>query len=331
MIFPILAGFLSPRFAPITFLLFSLNLFVFASTFDDYDRAERKIEAITSDSQFMETQGNAFAVMILKEPAHFSKTLRSLAETALDGDRSSKKLLGTFGIRNVEFMNHAEEFEFGGDQVALAKWRKRFSELKEIEVEHPSYMWGVSRLKKSWVQFISYQFSHGGFSHLASNMLFLVLFGAFVETRLGSSFVILTYVGGGVLGALSYSVLSGISSSPLVGASAAVSALISLVGFAWLGRGGVRFFFWLLPLEGYFGFRQLPSWLIFLLLLLPDLSGYLSAPRDFGSIAYSAHLGGAVWGGVMAFFLYIGWFEKEKPLSGEEPPADSSENMRQAG
>ena len=309
MIFPILRGLLSPVLTPITFLLFSLNILVFVSTLEIYEEADKKLDAILGDHTFMDTQGAAFSRMIEREPAKFSSTLRQLAVKSLEGDRESRRALGNLAIRNVNFMSRAEGYDFGGDEVAMAAWRKSFLELKEVQAVHPTYLWGLSRLKNDWIQYVSYQFSHSGLFHLFWNMIFLLIFGGFVETRLGGSFVILSYLGGGLLGALSFSTLSGISSSPLVGASAAVSALIALVGVTWLGREKLRFFYWLLPAEGYFGFAMLPSWLVLLVTLLPDVSGYIGASSDFGSVAYSAHLGGAAFGALMALAFRAGWLE----------------------
>lgn len=332
MIFPVLRGFLPPHLIPVTFLFFSLNLLVFIFTLEANHEGDRKIESILSDRSFVETQGVAFAVMISREPeaSLFSSTLHSLATKALGGDFNSRRILGNLALRNVTFMRDAETYDFGGDEVALEKWRSSFKELKDIQANHPTYLWGLSRLKSDWIQYISYQFSHSGFVHLFWNMVFLLIFGGFVETRLGGSFVILSYLGGGLLGAFAFSKLSGISSSPLVGASAAVSALIALVGIAWLKRGRLRFFYWLLPAQGYYGFVLLPSWLVLLVMLVPDLSGYLAAARDVGSVAYSAHLGGAAWGTLMALALSCGLLrpEVDEKAKNEKQNENESPNDR---
>ncbi len=322
MIFPILRGFVSPHLAPLTVFLFAINLFVFLATYDEYERTDARMDELITDRAFLETQGSAFSVMISRDPAKFSRTLIELARKSYSGDVESRKILGSLAIRNVEFMTQATDYEFGGDEVAVADWRGKFKELKSLQFEHPSYLWGISRLKTQWVQFITYQFSHSGFLHLFWNMVFLLIFGMFIETKLGGSFVVVTYFGGGLLGAWIFSQLSGISSAPLVGASAAVSALIALVGFGWLSREKIRFFFWLLPAEGYFGFVALPSWLVLIVSLIPDVSGYLAASQDFGSVAYAAHLGGALWGFVIAMSLDRGWLvEENDPSSPAAPPS----------
>ncbi len=308
MIFPILRGLLTPKMAPLTYLFLFLNLLVFVVTADQVDDVNDKMDQILTDSRFMETQGSAFAYMIHHSGKLkiFSPMLVNLAENARKGDSQSKRALASLAIRNNDFMEKAENYKFGGDTVALGDWKKNFHHILELEESHPSYQWGLSRLRPGWMQYVTYQFSHGEFMHLFWNMVFLVIFGSFIEVELGSSIFALTLIGGGLLGGISYAFLSGISSSPLVGASAGVSALMALVGFHWMKKEKVRFFYWLLPLRGYFGFAKLSSGLVLLISMLPDLSGTLGASADFGAVAYTAHMGGALMGLLMSFMIRRG-------------------------
>ena len=61
-------------------------------------------------------------------------------------------------------------------------------------------------------------FLHGGFLHLAGNMLFLWIFGDNVEHRLGRVGYLLAYLATGVLATLSFSLFETGSMTPLVGA-----------------------------------------------------------------------------------------------------------------
>lgn len=311
MIFPVLSGLISPLKAPITYLLLALNFAVFMVTLEQYDQVETDLDVILTDRRFLETQGLAYATMIQNEGENFRFLLRVLSRKALGGDSDSRRILGSLALRRAEFMDRAATYSFGGDQIALKEWRGKFERLKELQARHPTYLWGLSRGRESFIQYVSYQFSHGGVYHLFWNMTFLLIFGAFIELNLGASFVVLTYVGSGLLGALAYRELNGISSVPLVGASASVTGLIALVALWWLKRGKLRFFFWLLPFNGYFGFARLPSWMVGLVLLLPDVSGFLESPPELGAVAHSAHLGGAVFGAVIAALLYFGLMRKE--------------------
>jgi membrane associated rhomboid family serine protease len=332
VIFPILKGLLSPRLAPLTYFLFILNCIVFLGTADEFEVADQKMEAILNDRSFLETQGLAFSVMVQREPEKFSVLSQKLSTKTLAGDLDSRKVMGSLAIRNLDFMQQAEKYDFAGDEVAVSDWRTKLREFTALQTEHPSYLWGLSSVKSGWMQYITYQFSHNGSTHLFWNMLFLLIFGSFVESALGSSFVILTYLGAGFLGAVVYSKLSGIVSTPMVGASASISGLMALVGFHWLKKEKLRFFYWLLPLEGYFGLVLLPSWLVLLVSLVPDISGYLGASKDFGAVAYAAHLGGAACGGIVALLLKMGWMiqEVESPRLEKNNSITDDENLPKA-
>jgi membrane associated rhomboid family serine protease len=162
------------------------------------------------------------------------------------------------------------------------------------------------------MNWFTYQFSHAGFAHLFWNMIFLMIFGCFVETQLGASFVAIGYIIGGVAGAWAYSTLSGISYSPLVGASGAVSGLIGLVTVAWWRRERLPFLYVLIPTREYMGMALLPSWLLGLVFLLPDFSHYFASSREIGSVAYSAHIGGALFGVLIAFGVLSGVLPKKE-------------------
>lgn len=279
-----------------TFLLLAINVIIFIFTYDDFMAAEAEMDAIVEDDAYLATQGAAFAFMIRNEPDLFSFTLRSLADQTVTGTREVRRTLGVLAMRNASFMTRAADYSFPGDQVALADWRRGFLRIEKLHGRHPSFRWGLSARHNEWSQWLTYQFSHGGVSHLFWNMLFLLVFGAFIEFELGWRWVLGGYLAGGVCGALGFSVLSGVTSSPLIGASGAISCLIGLVAFGWLKRQRLTFFYGILPAPGYFGFASLPSWLVILTFIVPDLSGYVAAHADIGSVAYGAHLGGVLAG-----------------------------------
>ncbi len=320
MIFPYLAGFLSPLKAPITYLLLALNLVVFFGTYHSYVASDKQLDDFLDDDAFIETQGSAFAIMIQKEPAKFSQTLRLLASGAVAQEKGSREVLGGFAMRNTEFMSRAQTFAFGGDAVAVAHWRERLKDFQALQDTNPSYRWGLSRVHNEWLNWFTYQFAHAGFSHLFWNMVFLLIFGCFVESQLGGSYVAIGYIASGVCGAWTYSLLSGISYSPLVGASGAVSGLIGMVTVAWWQKEPLPFLYVLIPTKGYMGIARLPSWLLGLVYLLPDFSHYLESSKEVGSVAYSAHIGGASFGALVAFGLLKGLLPKKERAPVLETP-----------
>ena len=78
-------------------------------------------------------------------------------------------------------------------------------------------------------QFVTYMFTHGGFSHILFNMLGLFFFGMQVERRIGSYEFLLFYLLTGVLaGILSFTIyyFTGSYSVILLGASGAIFAVL---------------------------------------------------------------------------------------------------------
>lgn len=73
---------------------------------------------------------------------------------------------------------------------------------------------------------LSYQFLHGGFMHLAGNMLYLWIFANNVEEAFGHTRFLAFYLASGVLAALAHALTDTASLSPLVGASGAISGVL---------------------------------------------------------------------------------------------------------
>lgn len=69
-------------------------------------------------------------------------------------------------------------------------------------------------------------FLHGGFLHLAGNMLFLVVFADNVEDRMGHGRFLVFYLLGGAVANLGHGALTGDRGLPLIGASGAISAVL---------------------------------------------------------------------------------------------------------
>ena len=131
----------------------------------------------------------------------------------------------------------------------------------------------------------SYALLHGGLGHLLLNGVMLAVMGQVLERRLGAGRFLLVFAAGAAGGALAHVMIGGSPRIPLVGASAGVGGLYG-AGLV-LQRRGV----WLGPnarvlvaLAGLFVIINLIG------VVLPLL----------GSIAYAAHLGGFIAGGLVA-------------------------------
>ena len=143
-------------------------------------------------------------------------------------------------------------------------------------------------VQKPWT-LVTYMFVHGGFLHLAFNMLMLFFFGPPVENRLGGTAFIRFYLVcglGGPLLAFAMSLLMPVA--PFVGASAAVFGVALAFAMHW---PDARIFIFPLPFP-------VPVKFLVGLLVAMDL-----VPLVFGvddGVAHLAHLGG-----LLAGFLYL--------------------------
>ena len=133
-------------------------------------------------------------------------------------------------------------------------------------------------------------FVHGSWLHLLGNMLFLYVFGAMAEERMGHFAFALFYLGCGYLALLGYAAAHSDSAQTLVGASGAISAVLG--AFLYLfpkARVTSLFpFLFFLPL-------RFPAWVV--LPFWVSLQWMAAEPRDPGarggvSGAFAGVLGG---------------------------------------
>jgi membrane associated rhomboid family serine protease len=134
----------------------------------------------------------------------------------------------------------------------------------------------------------SSMFLHGGFLHVAGNMLYLWIFGKSVEDTLGHARFTVFYLLSGVVAALAQVTANPSSEVPVIGASGAVSGVLGayLILFprARILTLVIFGFFWRLlgiPAVVILGF-----WIV-----LQILNG-LGSSAEAGGVAWYAHIGG---------------------------------------
>lgn len=141
---------------------------------------------------------------------------------------------------------------------------------------------------------VSYAFLHADFMHLATNMLFLWVFGDNVEDALGHVRYLVFYCLCAVAGALAHGLVDPASASPLIGASGAVSGIIA----AYLVlHPRVRVWvlaFGRIPLP-------LPAWIPLSLWIVLQFVMIVAMPDDL--VSFAAHGGGAVAGFVLVLVM----------------------------
>ncbi|WP_457629501.1 rhomboid family intramembrane serine protease [Oceanithermus sp.] len=135
---------------------------------------------------------------------------------------------------------------------------------------------------------ITSQFLHGGFSHILGNMWFLWVFGDNVEDRLGRGRFLLFYLLGGALAALAQGVFDPASTSPMIGASGAISAVLGAYLVLFPGAQILTLVWLIIPITFYLPAAfYLGYW---------ALLQFLYALIGGSNVAFWAHLGGFVWG-----------------------------------
>ena len=98
--------------------------------------------------------------------------------------------------------------------------------LDDRELERFVRAWGLVPAYFSWTAVVTSMFVHGGFLHLAGNMLYLWIFGDNVEDRLGHGRFLLFYLLCGTGAALVQTIVSAGSLVPMVGASGAIAGVM---------------------------------------------------------------------------------------------------------
>lgn len=304
MIFPILSGFLSFRFAPVTWTLVFLNLFVLIYTSMAGEPAQAGLEAAMKESYFVTTQGRIYAQYLGEQELNEYPTfINKLSQQVNDGVPGRAEMLGQLAFRDLNFLKAAPSMDFDGDQVAFSIWQKKIAQVEALEDQHPSFTLGLNAGDPSFLKWFSYMFVHSGFLHFAGNMLFLIIFGVALERQIGGLGMLVVFLLSGLFAAGTFALMTGMTGSPLVGASGAISGIMALYcALNWFKP--TRYFYWFfLPFRGFIGMVYLPAWVAIVLWAANDLAGYLGTIPELGGVAHTAHLGGEFAGMLIGLIL----------------------------
>jgi membrane associated rhomboid family serine protease len=139
-------------------------------------------------------------------------------------------------------------------------------------------------------QLVTYQFMHGGFTHILFNMLALWMFGMEIENMWGSKKFLTFYLVCGVVAGIAqlvFPVLFNEALAPTIGASGAVFGV--LVAFGMLLPDRYIYIYFLIPVKAKY-------FVIFYIVI-----EFFSLPSG-GDVAHLAHLGGALAGFIFVLF-----------------------------
>jgi membrane associated rhomboid family serine protease len=168
--------------------------------------------------------------------------------------------------------------------------------------------WGLMPAEPfpEWITLFTSQFLHGGFLHVAGNMLFLWIFGNNVEDRLGHVKFLIFYLACGALAALTQWFFSSGSAIPSLGASGAIAGVMGayIIRFPRaeiLTLMPLGIFFWTIRVPAFF---YLGFWFLQQAFYgLASLDSPMNIGMEGGGIAYWAHAGGFVFGAILGPLL----------------------------
>ncbi|WP_299624257.1 rhomboid family intramembrane serine protease [uncultured Tateyamaria sp.] len=144
-------------------------------------------------------------------------------------------------------------------------------------------------------------FLHGGWMHLAGNMLFLWIFGDNVEDEMGHMPFLGFYLLTGVLAGLVHVISAPYSTVPTVGASGAIAGVMG--GYLLLfPKARVDILLFLII---YVRIFPIPAWIMLMVWFAMQFIGGVGADPDTGGVAYWAHAGGFVAGLALTLPLWL--------------------------
>jgi membrane associated rhomboid family serine protease len=172
---------------------------------------------------------------------------------------------------------------------------------------YPCTVDNACRAPEPWgVSWITAMFLHGGWDHILGNMLFLAIFGKNVEDAFGPLLYLAFYFAGGFAAMMTQTAMTlwfGTAADgrvPELGASGAIAAVL---GAYFVLYPGSRVLTWIFPVF----LVRIPAWIFlgvwFLYQLIEADFGLFNASANGGGVAFFAHVGGFIFGVLIARIL----------------------------
>jgi membrane associated rhomboid family serine protease len=135
-------------------------------------------------------------------------------------------------------------------------------------------------------------FLHGGWLHLIGNMWFLWIFGNNVEDRLGHVAFLLFYLGGGLLASGAHWLVDPSSTTPVIGASGAIAAILGAYAITWpWARVHTLVFLFV-----FITVIDVPAMLVLGIWFVGQFISSGQQLQDAAGVAWWAHIGGFIAG-----------------------------------
>jgi membrane associated rhomboid family serine protease len=163
----------------------------------------------------------------------------------------------------------------------------------------PSVLMGHNQLPidlyaiPGWLTIFTSMFMHGGFMHLAGNMLYMWIFADNIEDNLGASRFLIFYLLSGIGAAMTQVLMDTNSQIPMVGASGAIGGIL---GAYLINHPNAK----VLVLIPFGFFSQLIKIRALYVLGFWFILQFISSG---GGVAYAAHIGGFISGIILILFF----------------------------
>lgn len=151
-----------------------------------------------------------------------------------------------------------------------------------------------------WGTMFTSLFLHGGWLHIAFNMLFLWVFGNNVEDRMSRPRYLAFYLVCGIAASIAQVAVRPESMTPLIGASGAIAGVLG----AYLLLFPRARVLTVIPLIIVFPVVYLPAWALLLLwFAVQAVQGVVTLDSPDAGVAFFAHVGGFVTGLALAYLF----------------------------
>lgn len=274
----------------VTFALVLLNCFVYFFLQSGDERALREATDYYAQSQLGRIEFPAYVHWLRARPGDSDRL------HAMQRAPDAYKLALIESDSGFLAALHADTI-IGPAREDYADWHSRRAEFERIRDDAftPRHALRFSHLepaRMSWAMFM-----HGGFGHLAGNMVFLLVLGLLVEGALGPWWFLGLYLAGGYGATLTTVAWHWGDEGLALGASGAIAALMGAYCVIW-GLRRVRVFYWFFVV---FDYVRVPA-----LVLLPFWFGWqvFNLLLNGGAhVGFDAHAGGIACGAALAFAL----------------------------
>lgn len=151
-----------------------------------------------------------------------------------------------------------------------------------------------------WITILTAMYMHGSWSHIIGNMIFLWAFAPEIEDAMGRARYLIFYLLGGLVATLAQVLVDPHSTVPNLGASGAIAAVMGafIVTYPRDQIKSILFIF------VFFRITMIPAALLIGFWFITQLLHAGSVAQvQTGGVAYLAHVGGFVFGAIMARFF----------------------------